>query len=59
MPNTNIGHFSYVKTFQNEDDDDTYGEPLHNTKPQLLCKPNPRNITGEVMTKTDPFGSEP
>ncbi|CAH3034604.1 unnamed protein product [Porites lobata] len=29
----------------NEDDDDTYGEPLHNTKPQLLCKPNPRNIT--------------
>ncbi|XP_020616712.1 exocyst complex component 4-like [Orbicella faveolata] len=29
----------------NEEDDDTYGEPLHNTKPQLLCKPNPRNIT--------------
>ncbi|RMX41243.1 hypothetical protein pdam_00012384 [Pocillopora damicornis] len=29
----------------NEDDDDTYGVPLHNTKPQLLCKPNPRNIT--------------
>ncbi|XP_067035865.1 exocyst complex component 4-like isoform X2 [Acropora muricata] len=29
----------------NEDDDDTYGEPLHTTKPQLLCKPNPRNIT--------------
>lgn len=33
-------------SFQNEDDDDTYGEPLHTTKPQLLCKPNPRNITG-------------
>ncbi|XP_068708589.1 exocyst complex component 4-like isoform X2 [Montipora capricornis] len=29
----------------NEDDDDTYGEPLHTIKPQLLCKPNPRNIT--------------
>ncbi|XP_032229704.1 exocyst complex component 4 isoform X2 [Nematostella vectensis] len=25
--------------------DDGYGEALHNTKPQLLCRPDPRNIT--------------
>ncbi|KAK3729276.1 hypothetical protein QZH41_008516, partial [Actinostola sp. cb2023] len=25
--------------------DDGYGEQLHNTKPELLCRPDPRNIT--------------
>jgi len=29
--------------------DDGYGEQLYNTKPELLCRPDPRNITGNIL----------